>query len=114
MAFDERMVNAVERRVRSWRVPPLVADALLTLIMLAPSLGAVLALILRSTAPALSIGLVYILAVEQVILLAWSDGEKWLPGRLISAIAQGGTSVVHYGNALREMKRVASVMSRPE
>ena len=64
------------------------------------ALGAILALVLRSTAPALSIGLVYILVVEQVILLAWSDGEKWLPGRLISAIAQGGTSVVPYGNAL--------------
>ncbi len=36
MAVDERMLNAVERRVRSWRVPPLVADALLTFLVLAP------------------------------------------------------------------------------
>ena len=64
------------------------------------ALGAVLALVLRSTASALSIGLVYVLVVEQVILLAWSDGAKWLPGQLISAIAQGGTSVITYGNAL--------------
>jgi hypothetical protein len=64
------------------------------------ALGAILALVLRSTASALSIGLVYILVVEQVILLAWSDGAKWLPGQLISAIAQGGTSVIPYGNAL--------------
>ncbi len=53
MAVDERMVNAVERRVRSWRVPPLVADALLTLIVLAPSLGSVLAGPDRITGPLL-------------------------------------------------------------
>jgi ABC-2 type transport system permease protein len=64
------------------------------------ALGAILALVLRSTALALSIGLVYVLVVEQVILLAWSDGDKWLPGRLIAAIAQGGTSAISYGNAL--------------
>lgn len=38
MAVDERMLNAVERRIKSWRVPPLVTDVLLTLIVLAPSL----------------------------------------------------------------------------
>jgi signal transduction histidine kinase len=43
MAVDERMLNAVERRVRSWRVPPIVGDILLTLLVLALSLGAVLA-----------------------------------------------------------------------
>lgn len=65
------------------------------------ALGAILALVLRSTATALSIGLVYVLVVEQVILLAWSDGNKWLPGQLLSAIAQGGTSAVTYGKALQ-------------
>jgi ABC-type transport system involved in multi-copper enzyme maturation permease subunit len=64
------------------------------------ALGAALALILRSTAPALSIGLVYALVVEPVIMLAWSDGAKWLPGQLLSAIAQGGTSLIPYGNAV--------------
>jgi hypothetical protein len=33
-------------------------------------------------------------------MLAWSDGAKWLPGQLLSAIAQGGTSLIPYGNAV--------------
>jgi len=67
------------------------------------ALGAALALFFRSTAPALSIGLVYALVVEPVIMLAWSDGAKWLPGQLLSAIAQGGTSLIPYGNAVALM-----------
>jgi len=53
MAADERMINAMERRVRSWRVPPIVGDALLTLLVLAPSLGSVLAGPDRVTGPLL-------------------------------------------------------------
>jgi ABC-2 type transport system permease protein len=64
------------------------------------ALGAILALVFRSTTSAISIGLAYVLVVEPLILNAWSDGSKWLPGQLISAIAHGGTSGVSYGAAL--------------
>jgi len=53
MAADERMINAVERRVKSWRVPTIVGDVLLTLLVLASSLGSVLAGPDRVTGPLL-------------------------------------------------------------
>jgi signal transduction histidine kinase len=43
MAVDERMRNAVERCITSWRFPPIVGDAALALLVLMPSLGYVLA-----------------------------------------------------------------------
>src|SRR5690242_4158683 len=43
MAADERMLNELERRIKAWRVPPLLADALLTLLVLGPSLGSLFA-----------------------------------------------------------------------
>lgn len=39
MAADERMLSELERHIKAWRVPPLVADVLLALVVLGPSLG---------------------------------------------------------------------------
>jgi ABC-2 type transport system permease protein len=63
-------------------------------------LGAVLAILLRSSALAIGVGLAYALVVENLINAAWSDAQQWLPGDLMGIIAQGGTSSVSYTSAL--------------
>jgi hypothetical protein len=64
------------------------------------AIGAILAIILRSTAIAIVSGLAYGLVVENLLNAAWSAGKHWLPGQLIDVILQGGTSSVAYGSAL--------------
>jgi len=64
------------------------------------AIGAVLAIVLRSTAVAIAGGLAYALVVENLLTATWSGGAQWLPGQLIDAIARGGTAAVSYGSAL--------------
>jgi hypothetical protein len=63
-------------------------------------IGAVLAIVLRSTATAIAGGLTYALVVENLLNATISGSDRWLPGQLIGAIAQGGTSTVTYTSAL--------------
>jgi ABC-type transport system involved in multi-copper enzyme maturation permease subunit len=63
-------------------------------------IGAVLAVVLRSTATAIAGGLAYALVVENLLNATVSGSDRWLPGQLIDAIAQGGTSTVSYTSAL--------------
>jgi ABC-2 type transport system permease protein len=60
-------------------------------------LGTVLALVLRSPAAAVGVGLAYALPGELLVTAAWSDGARWLPGQLLNTLAQGGTAAVTYG-----------------
>jgi ABC-2 type transport system permease protein len=62
-------------------------------------LGALLALVLRTPAAAVGVGLAYALPGELLLTTAWSDGARWLPGQLLDALAQGGTAAVTYGSA---------------
>jgi ABC-type transport system involved in multi-copper enzyme maturation permease subunit len=64
------------------------------------AIGAVLTVVLRSTAAAIAAGLAYVLVAENLLTAVWSDGKQWLPGQLIGAIAHGGTSTVSYPSAL--------------
>jgi len=64
------------------------------------ALGAALALVLRSTAAAIAIGLAYVLVAENLLAAVWSGGDQWLPGQLLFALAKGGTTSVAYGRAL--------------
>jgi len=63
-------------------------------------LGTALAVILRSPAVAITVGIAYALPGEQIILALWDNGNRWLPGQLLSAVAHGGTSVTSYSRAL--------------
>lgn len=63
-------------------------------------IGAAVAMVLRSTTAAIAGGLAYALVVENLLSAAWSGGKQWLPGQLIGAVAQGGTSSVAYATAL--------------
>jgi ABC-type transport system involved in multi-copper enzyme maturation permease subunit len=57
-------------------------------------LATVLAVAARSPAPAIGAGVVYVLLVDPIIDAAWSGGGRWLPGQLLQAVAQGGTTQV--------------------
>ena len=63
-------------------------------------IGLVLAVIARSAAVAISIGVGYVLVVESVIKMAEGVPTDWLPGTTITAIASGGTHAVAYGTAI--------------
>jgi hypothetical protein len=62
-------------------------------------LGAVLALLLRSPAAALGVGLAYALPFELVVTSAWTAGQPWLPGQLLRTLAEDGSPAVAYGRA---------------
>jgi len=64
------------------------------------AMGAVLAIVLRSTAAAIAAGLAYALVVERLLVSVWPEGQTWLPGQVIDAIARGGTFAITYSSAL--------------
>jgi len=55
-------------------------------------IGATLAVTLRSPTLAIGIGLAYALPFEQLLAAAWSTAAAWLPGQLLTAIAEGGSA----------------------
>jgi ABC-2 type transport system permease protein len=59
-------------------------------------LGALLALLLRSPAAAVGVGVAYALPFELLLTAGWDSGERWLPGQLLGALAEGGTTTVTY------------------
>ncbi len=63
-------------------------------------LGTALAVVLRSPAVAITIGVAYALPGEAIIDALWSDGNRWLPGQLLSAIAHGGNGSTGYQRSL--------------
>ena len=62
------------------------------------SIGLTLAIVFRSSAVAISIGVGYVLVVESVVSLAL-DNSSWLLGSTMQALAAGGNSVSTYGAA---------------
>jgi ABC-2 type transport system permease protein len=63
-------------------------------------LGTALAIGLRSPALAVALGVAYALPGEAIVSRLWSDGDRWLPGQLLSALAHGGTAGTSYTRAL--------------
>lgn len=64
------------------------------------TLGMVVGLVIRSSVAAVIVGFAYLLPFESILSLVLKGSERWLPGELLGAIAQGGTSSVGYGAAL--------------
>jgi len=62
-------------------------------------IGTALAVMLRSPAVAIALGVAYALPAEGIINALWSNGDRWLPCQLLSALAHGGTSAVSYSRA---------------
>jgi ABC-2 type transport system permease protein len=56
--------------------------------------------IFRSTALALSVGLAWLLPLENILGSSWKAAANWLPGLLFGGISQGGNSAVTYQHAV--------------
>jgi ABC-type transport system involved in multi-copper enzyme maturation permease subunit len=63
-------------------------------------LGTALAVILRSPGVAIALGVAWVIPAEAIITAIWSNGDRWLPGQLLSALAHGGTSDASYSHSL--------------
>ena len=63
-------------------------------------IGAALALFLRSVAPAIVLGIAWLLPAENLLVAAWSGLRPYLPGQAIGAISAGGTDAVGFGNSV--------------
>lgn len=63
-------------------------------------LGLVMAVLTRSAAVSISIGVGYLLVVESLIKMVGDAPSDWLLGTTLGAIAGGGTDAVAYGTAL--------------
>jgi ABC-2 type transport system permease protein len=74
-------------------------------------LGTALAIVLRSPAVAIAVGVGYVLPGEAIINALWDNGDRWLPGQLLSALAHGGTGSASYAHALVTLFAYASVVT---
>ena len=64
-------------------------------------LGLLAGMILRSPAPAVIVGFVYLLPFESIFGAVVKGADRWLPGQLLSVVAQGSNaSGVTFGRAL--------------
>ena len=63
-------------------------------------IGLALAIVTRSAAIAIAIGVGYVLVAESVIKMADGVPSDWLLGTTITAIASGGSEAVSYGTAV--------------
>lgn len=63
-------------------------------------IGTALAVIFRSPAIAIGLGVAYALPGEAIINALWDNGDRWLPVQLLDAVAHGGNSSTSYGRAL--------------
>jgi ABC-type transport system involved in multi-copper enzyme maturation permease subunit len=62
--------------------------------------GAMLGLVLRSPAPAVVVGVAWMLPVESALTAAWSNVGHWLPGEQLTAISVHGNSISSFTFAL--------------
>jgi hypothetical protein len=74
-------------------------------------LGTALAIVLRSPALAVAVGVAYALPGEAIIDRLWDSGDRWLPGQLLSALAHGGTSTASYAHALLTVIIYAAIIA---
>lgn len=63
-------------------------------------IGLVIAVVTRSSAIAISLGLGYVLVIEGLIRLVAPDAADWLPGATLAALAGGGSPAVDYAAAV--------------
>lgn len=64
------------------------------------TIGMILGLFLRSPISAISIGVAWLLVVENIIAATVKHSGKWMPGQLINTIAAGGDFNASYSHAL--------------
>jgi ABC-type transport system involved in multi-copper enzyme maturation permease subunit len=63
-------------------------------------LGMIMGLLLRSPISAISIGVIWILIIENILGAVESSTLDWLPGNQLNVIAMGGTPQVSYSHGM--------------
>jgi ABC-2 type transport system permease protein len=63
-------------------------------------IGMVLGIILRSPISSISLGVLWLLIIENIVVALRSSTLKWLPGNQLGTIAIGGSESVSYSHAL--------------
>jgi ABC-2 type transport system permease protein len=63
-------------------------------------LGLVIAVLTRSAAVSISIGVGYVLVFESIIKMVKDVPSNWMLGSTLNAVASGGTTTITYGTAL--------------
>ena len=63
-------------------------------------IGMVLGLLLRSPISAISLGVLWLLIIEVLLIAVKNSLQSWLPGAQLSAIASGGSLDLTYQHAL--------------
>ena len=64
------------------------------------TVGMILGLLLRSPISAISLGVIWLLIVENILVAVKSSLGTWMPGILISTIAVGGTDDISYTHSI--------------
>jgi ABC-type transport system involved in multi-copper enzyme maturation permease subunit len=64
------------------------------------TVGMILGLLLRSPISAISLGVIWLLIVENILIAVKASLGKWMPGNLMSTIAVGGTDEVSYAHSI--------------
>lgn len=64
------------------------------------TIGMILGLFLRSPISAISIGVAWLLVVENIIAATVKNSGKWMPGQLVNTVAAGGDFNATYSHAL--------------
>lgn len=63
-------------------------------------LGLTLGIVMRSSVAAVAVGVAYLLPVEQILASTVRSTAGYLPGQLLSSVAQGGTATIGYAHSL--------------
>ena len=74
-------------------------------------MGSALAVLFRSAAPAIGIGIGYTVVGEPIVTLVWNNGAKWLPGGVLSAFNEGGNQILDFAPAALLVASYAVVFS---
>jgi ABC-2 type transport system permease protein len=64
------------------------------------AVGMILGLLLRSPISSISIGVAWLLVVENIIAATVKNSGKWMPGQLMNTVAAGGDFTATYSHAL--------------
>ena len=64
------------------------------------TVGMILGLILRSPISAISIGVAWLLIIENIIAAVVKNSAQWMPGQLITSISSGGDFNATYSHAI--------------
>jgi len=108
VALSPLMAKATDLSTSGWRSDPgdvvaMIAGTWLNTflaLLVWGVIGLVIALLARSSAVAISVGIGYVLVVEGAVRLVASDLADRLPGATLTALAGGGSATLDYGAAI--------------